>query len=389
MGWNHDPSAIHWSHADEFKNAAEKSTPIGDDEILLEDSEDSKKKKRAKLSSLPGGASALDDLSDVDTSGVQDGDVLVYDADASTWVPGEGGGSSNASYSAKVGDASETTFEIEHSLDSSAVIVEVIEVSSGAGLVAGTDYTWSVVDDDKIEVVFSSAPGADDALVVVVASGGTSGGGGGGGGDPVPPWVSHLYVPDDTPVEAVEFNGASGFTKVVPTGTATEVETRSLLVVEVASASSGDRNGWMYPLADPIPIGGWVETAFRTIGNADGLVGVVISDGVTATDNMVQSTLFIGGSSTVQRRDTGTFTAASGANSGSITRFIVASPLYIRLIRTADNEWRSDISPDGVSWISFIAAFAATITPTHFGVTATSTSASGLKAAFDYVRVYH
>ena len=68
MPSNGDPSAIHWSHADEFKNAAEKSTPIGDDEILLEDSEDSKKKKRAKLSSLPGGASALDDLSDVDTS---------------------------------------------------------------------------------------------------------------------------------------------------------------------------------------------------------------------------------------------------------------------------------------------------------------------------------
>src|SRR5690606_26068441 len=110
MPSNGDPSAIHWSHADEFKNAAEKSTPIGDDEILLEDSEDSKKKKRAKLSSLPGGASALDDLSDVDTSGVQDGDALVYDGDTSSWVPGTGGGG-GGSYSETIGDGSNSSYQ--------------------------------------------------------------------------------------------------------------------------------------------------------------------------------------------------------------------------------------------------------------------------------------
>jgi hypothetical protein len=36
---------------------------------------------------------ALDDLSDVDTSGVADGDTIVFDSGSSTWVPGTGSGS--------------------------------------------------------------------------------------------------------------------------------------------------------------------------------------------------------------------------------------------------------------------------------------------------------
>lgn len=37
---------------------------------------------------------ALDDISDVNVSGVADGNSLVYDVETSSWVPGEGGGSS-------------------------------------------------------------------------------------------------------------------------------------------------------------------------------------------------------------------------------------------------------------------------------------------------------
>jgi hypothetical protein len=35
---------------------------------------------------------ALDDLTDVDTSGVADGDTIVFDSGTSTWLPGAGGG---------------------------------------------------------------------------------------------------------------------------------------------------------------------------------------------------------------------------------------------------------------------------------------------------------
>src|SRR5690606_12485592 len=53
-----------------------------------------------------GGSVALDALTDVDTSGVQDGDALVYDADTSTWIPGAGGGGGgNAYYDLQMGSA--------------------------------------------------------------------------------------------------------------------------------------------------------------------------------------------------------------------------------------------------------------------------------------------
>lgn len=179
MPSNGDPSAYHWSHPDEFGRAPRKASPVAADRIAIEDSEDGFKPGYAEIGDLPfSSAIQIED----DGTPVADAEVINFGTGLSVTDNGSGEvtvDAGNLSYAGTVGDASETTFEIEHSLDSSAVIVEVIEVSSGAGLVAGTDYTWSVVDDDKIEVVFSSAPGADDALVVVVASGGTSGGGGG------------------------------------------------------------------------------------------------------------------------------------------------------------------------------------------------------------------
>ena len=242
MGWNYDPDAIHSHQSGEINALTEKTTPHADDLLLGEDSENSGAKVGIKVGNLGGGAEVLDDLTDVDTTGVADGDVLVYDADTSTWVPGEGGGSSNASYSEKVGDASETTFEVEHSLDSSAVVVEVIEVSSGDGLVAGTDYTWSVVDDDKIQVVFDTAPGADDALVVVVASGGTSGGGGGGGVFEGVMWDGgslRLYTVPGLTLTAKGSANVGTIRKYVPVFWAEPVHVDNLVAEVTGGASAG------------------------------------------------------------------------------------------------------------------------------------------------------
>lgn len=44
------------------------------------------------IAELSSGGGALDDLSDVDTTGVADGDALTYDSGTGTWVPGAGGG---------------------------------------------------------------------------------------------------------------------------------------------------------------------------------------------------------------------------------------------------------------------------------------------------------
>jgi hypothetical protein len=43
-------------------------------------------------------ASDIEDLSNVDTSGVADGNALIYDSASSSWIPGEGGGGGGGSY---------------------------------------------------------------------------------------------------------------------------------------------------------------------------------------------------------------------------------------------------------------------------------------------------
>lgn len=148
------------------------------------------------------------------------------------WIPepgqGGGGGGGNAAYAETVGDGNTTSFDITHGLGSSDVAVEVIELSSGDALVHGTDYTWLILDEDEIRVVFSSAPGVDDARVVVLAAGGEGGGGGGGGAASVP-WMRTPVTPPDT--------GWSW----VNQGTATEtVQDGGARVV--ASAATGSNN---------------------------------------------------------------------------------------------------------------------------------------------------
>lgn len=54
------------------------------------------------------GSTTLDGLTDVDVSGATDGQVLTYDADTSTWVPGTGGGGGSDTYTVKVNSGDTT-----------------------------------------------------------------------------------------------------------------------------------------------------------------------------------------------------------------------------------------------------------------------------------------
>src|SRR5690606_10699367 len=237
MGWNHDPDAIHSHKSGEIHALPEKSTPADDDLLLIEDSADSNKKKKVKVANLGGGAETLDDLTDVDTTGVADGDALVYDAGSSTWVPGAGSGG-GAAYHETVGDTSETTFSIEHNLDTTAVVVGVIEVSSGDALVHGVDFSWLIVDENEISVTFQSAPGNDDALIVVLPSGGTSSGGGGRGG----PWAVDLTDNADAADVVWDGSKAASMTTVTVTGTQTITEKQGVLSVLFSGQGTQDYN---------------------------------------------------------------------------------------------------------------------------------------------------
>ncbi len=54
-----DGSAIHDNEAGEIHAITEKTTPVDDDELLIEDSADGYKKKRVKICNLPAGAKLL------------------------------------------------------------------------------------------------------------------------------------------------------------------------------------------------------------------------------------------------------------------------------------------------------------------------------------------
>lgn len=373
MGWNYDPDGIHAHQSGEINALTEKTTPHADDLLLGEDSENSGAKVGIKVGNLGGGAEVLDDLTDVDTTGVADGDVLVYDADTSTWVPGEGGGgSANASYSEKVGDTSETTFNIEHSLDSSAVVVEVIEVSSGDGLVAGTDYTWSVVSDDKIEVVFDTAPDTDDALVVVIAAGGTSGGGGGGDAEfmgrastTAAPGGVHDDEFDDGEIDVA-------WTEAKTSGS-TSIFTERYGQLVFRQRDNGTA-GHLHALLKPLTLspGDYVETAVkihRRTANDMGL-GLMMSDGAThGAGNQVVAWVFTANLGRVQSWTN--FTTA-GSNSGDVASTAGLptgqGPLFIRLKYEAANTWGMYVSADGFEWHAFTSSFSRTLTPTHAGL---------------------
>ena len=130
-----------------------------------------------------GGASALDDLSDVDTTGKNDGDVLTWDSGASAWQAAEptgGDGGGNGSYAETIGDGTEMSFAITHELGTTDVIVQLWDLTGTDPLLATGDAdSIEATGDDTVTVTFSVAPGTDDYRAVVLASGGGSNGDGG------------------------------------------------------------------------------------------------------------------------------------------------------------------------------------------------------------------
>jgi hypothetical protein len=269
---------------------------------------------------LPLRAARIGNLGNVDETGAADGDALVYDDGTDTWGPGGGGGSPVAvdddgvevvaaasrlnfadnltvtddgagevtidalagggeAYNETVGDASEVTFDIVHGLGTTAVLVAVIEVTSGEMLVAGTDYGVQVLDGDTARLVFVVAPGSDDALVVV-ASGAPGGGGGGGGSEGL---RSQAVVEDpDTWAEIVHGLGTTpqpGEIVIVPRNVDHDVvrwavsdESASTFRVTVDPAPGTDNEfhfAWVWTKAAPLD-----PPTYQDVVTADGAVAL-------------------------------------------------------------------------------------------------------------------
>jgi hypothetical protein len=69
---------------------------------------------------------ALDDLSDVDTTGVVDGNTIVFDSGTSTWVPGTGGGGATSMWVPVMTEDTSTGFwYVAVTGDGDAIMTEV------------------------------------------------------------------------------------------------------------------------------------------------------------------------------------------------------------------------------------------------------------------------
>lgn len=98
--------------------------------------------------------------------------------------------------------------------------------------------------------------------------------------------------------------------------------------------------------------------------------GIVLADGATfGSGNQVWGEVgaSASGASNLQTFSwTGYNTA--GTSAGLLNQaYPLAQGLYVRIVMTAANTWRTDYSNDGVSWINGTATLSKTMTPTHVG----------------------
>ncbi len=209
-----------------------------------------------------------------------------------------------------------------------------------------------------------------------------------GGSASVPAWLSHLEVRDDTPhADDDEFADDSldvAWAKVVPTGTLTLIEKRSLLSAEFFGQAAQDVTGLVKPIT---PGSNYViETTVKLFSDTSQWVmrGPLFSNG-TAISSSVFWMMHFG--ATMDLRS-GTFQNVNVDHSspGTSMNDLVSGLLYYRLEFDSTSGYRQGISPDGISW--FYGAFvAAPFTPTHagFGWSSWGSSVPRL-VAHDYYR---
>lgn len=170
---------------------------------------------------------------------------------------------------------------------------------------------------------------------------------------------------------------------------ATWTESASLLSV---ANPADDASAEVHALVKPatIPIGTKIETAIRMLSQAQNwpIAGLIFANGSTyGAGIQVACGYSIDGLYQISER--------TGYNATSATQFVAADPearlypqLFMRLTYVAANTWRSEFSPDGVSWLNLIGDQTLSMTPSRFGVFSSgNTAAAAFVASFEYFRV--
>lgn len=118
-----------------------------------------------------------------------------------------------------------------------------------------------------------------------------------------------------------------------------------------------------------------------------GMGGIVLADGTTWGSGQQVLSLAWMDNTVAQHTTTRNFsTYGTDGALGSQLESPIGVPTYVRLVQTAANTWRSDTSPNGVTWFSST-TISKTITPTHFGLLSSSWGAANKGiVSYEFIR---
>ena len=130
-------------------------------------------------------------------------------------------------------------------------------------------------------------------------------------------------------------------------------------------------------------------TLFGQVGVSYVMGGIILSDGTTHGSGNQVFGLFYSETGT-SRQDSETrhhtnWTTAGGVSTTLYTTGMVRT--FARLVKLASDTWRTDVSPDGVQWLTGLGTVTKVITPTHVGLLASSwgTSTKGV-TSYEFLR---
>lgn len=278
------------------------------------------------------------DLSDVDLTGLADGQLVRYDAGIPAWVP----------------------LDIKIDITTPPTDTQVLKYDSGSD-------TWKPANDA------------------------TGGGGGGGGLDEI---AADQHALRGVPAFVREFVDAETEDSTTVEDTTPNITKSKAAGKLSVSHPGGDSSAELHGIVWPhTPAGDfYIEAAFRMLALAGNysIVGIVAADGNTygAGTQMFYGVNGVVGTIDIRNMSNWNNQAAGAAH--NITDFTPLGLVYLRLaLDTSTNVWTGYVSPDGISWLTGQTQTDANPATTHIGF-AHSSWGGAIRhvAAWEYIAVY-